>query len=45
MSGDWIEAEADDEALRQAHAVLGGTQHFELWERKRLIRRSNGGSR
>jgi len=40
-SGDWVEAEADDEALRHAQALLGGTGRFELWEKDRLIARAD----
>lgn len=35
-SADWIEAEADAEAIRLARAQAG-LGHFELWERKRLV--------
>jgi hypothetical protein len=33
-TADWIEAEADDEALRLASETSG---NFELWQRDRLI--------
>jgi len=40
---DWIEAEADEQALRRAHeAVKSGS--FELWQRKRLVGRVRNGS-
>jgi hypothetical protein len=35
-SADWIAAEADDEALRQAEVMARGAS-FELWDRKRLV--------
>jgi hypothetical protein len=36
ISADWLEADADDDALRQAHEQAGGAR-FELWDRDRLI--------
>lgn len=36
ISADWLDAEADAEALRQAHDRMDGAP-FELWDRKRLI--------
>ena len=35
-TGDWIEADGDDDALRQAEERVDGGD-FELWERKRLV--------
>lgn len=42
MSADWIEAEADSEALRQAADQMDG-HSFELWERGRLVGPADGG--
>ena len=43
-SADWIAADADEDALLRAH-LMTGNANFELWERKRLIRRvHNGGA-
>lgn len=39
VSADWLQANADDEALRQACEQMDGTP-FELWDRNRLIRSS-----
>jgi hypothetical protein len=41
-TAEWIEANADEEALRQAHAVVDG-KAFELWERQRLIAAKKAG--
>jgi hypothetical protein len=35
-SADWIEADADADAIRLARTQVG-TAQFELWERKRLV--------
>jgi hypothetical protein len=35
-SADWIEAPADAAAIDQARQQVG-SDHFELWERKRLV--------
>ena len=35
-SADWIDAEADEQALEQARDHAGGGR-FELWERERLV--------
>lgn len=35
-SADWLEAEADEDALRQARDRMDRTP-FELWDRNRLI--------
>jgi hypothetical protein len=43
-SAEWIEAEADEEALRQANAMVDGARNFELWERRRLVARTQSGS-
>lgn len=40
-TGDWIEADSDDDALRQAEERAGGGS-FELWERQRLVGASPG---
>lgn len=40
-TADWIDAEADDDALRQAREAGG---NFELWQRRRLIGRVPEGS-
>ena len=37
-NAEWLDADSDEDALRQARALAGG--NFELWERKRLITRS-----
>ena len=42
-SADWIAADADEDALRQAHLMVDGA-NFELWERKRLIGRVRNGA-
>jgi len=44
ISADWLEAQADEEALRQAHDRMDGTP-FELWDRNRLISSSRERSR
>lgn len=36
MTADWLDAEADDDALRQANDRMDGNP-FELWDRNRLI--------
>jgi hypothetical protein len=43
ISADWLEAEADDDALAQAQDHSGG-RPFELWDRDRLISRSVDGT-
>jgi hypothetical protein len=43
MSADWIEAESDDEALKEARQHGDGIR-YELWARDRLVERSNPGS-
>lgn len=39
---DWIEAEGDENAVRQAED-RAGSGRFELWERERLVSRSGNG--
>ena len=39
VSADWIEADADADALRLAQDRAQGGR-FELWEQRRLIRRA-----
>lgn len=39
MSADWIAADSDAEALQLMRDRVDGTR-FELWERKRLVARS-----
>ena len=39
MSADWIAADSDAEALQLLRDRVDGTR-FELWERKRLVARS-----
>ena len=39
MSADWISADGDAEALQLMRDRVDGTR-FELWERKRLVARS-----
>jgi hypothetical protein len=41
IGADWLDAAADEEACRQAQE-LAGEGSYELWERKRLVSRSNG---
>ena len=41
-SAEWIEADADEDALRQAHLMVDGVS-FELWERERLVERRQKG--
>jgi hypothetical protein len=36
VSADWIEADADAEAARQAQELMNG-HRFELWQRNRLL--------
>ncbi|MFL6731664.1 MAG: hypothetical protein ACJ8EP_04905 [Sphingomicrobium sp.] len=36
VSADWIEADADAEAARQAQELMNGNR-FELWQRNRLL--------
>jgi hypothetical protein len=36
IGADWIEAEGDDQAVREASGLAGGTR-FELWDRRRLV--------
>ena len=36
ISADWIEADADAEAARQAQEMMDG-HRFELWQRDRLV--------
>jgi len=36
VSADWIEADADAEAARQAQELMDG-HRFELWQRNRLL--------
>jgi hypothetical protein len=40
-TAEWIAADADDDALREARRLVDGTG-FELWERKRLVGRRDG---
>ena len=44
-NAEWIEAEADERALRQARLMVDGTPSFELWDRKRLVARFRNGIR
>ena len=39
MSADWIAADGDAAALKHVHDRLDGAR-FELWDRKRLVGRS-----
>jgi hypothetical protein len=39
MSADWIAADSDAEAVGHVRDQVNGTR-YELWERKRLIARS-----
>jgi hypothetical protein len=39
MSADWIDAEGDQQAIAQARERAAG--RFELWQRNRLIGRSD----
>ena len=39
-AADWIEADGDEAAVRQAQDRAGDGQ-FELWERNRLVKRSD----
>jgi len=39
ISAEWIAADADDDALREAHRMIDGAR-FELWDRKRLVSRN-----
>jgi hypothetical protein len=39
-AADWIEADGDEEAVLQAHDRAGNGR-FELWERDRLVTRSD----
>lgn len=43
VRADWLEADADEAALRQARDRMDGTP-FELWDRNRLISSSREGS-
>jgi hypothetical protein len=38
VTADWIEAERDEDALREAHVRVEGAEH-ELWQRGRLVAR------
>ena len=40
-----MDADADEQALQQAHALTGREQRFELWDRERLIACVRSGSR
>ena len=42
-SAVWLDADADDEALRQARQMVDGID-FELWERGRLVGRKKDGA-
>lgn len=44
MNAQWIEAGDDEHAWSQAREVAAG-DGFELWERKRLVARSEDGAR
>lgn len=44
MNAQWIEAGDDEHARNQAREAAGG-DIFELWERKRLVARSEDSSR
>lgn len=41
MSALWVEADGDDDAVREAHAQIDGAR-FELWEKQRLVARNDG---
>jgi hypothetical protein len=43
ISADWLEAKADEEALRMAREQVDG-ERFELWDRNRLISSPRGPS-
>ena len=45
VNAEWLDADADDEALRSARAMVDGSSGFELWERRRLIARVRNGLR
>ena len=36
MGADWIDADDDERAVREARSRAGGTR-YELWDRRRLI--------
>jgi len=42
-NAEWIEADADEDAVRQAHVTDGA--RFELWERDRLVAQVSNASR
>jgi hypothetical protein len=42
IAADWLEAESDEDALREA-AERTPSRTFELWERERLVARVRGG--
>ena len=44
-NAEWIEADADEQALHHAKMMVDGTPSFELWERKRLVARFRNGLR
>jgi len=44
-TAEWLEADADEEALHRAHALVDGAPSVELWERGRLIARLRNRSR
>lgn len=40
MSADWIAADSHDEAVKHVRAQIDGAR-FELWDRKRLVARTD----
>jgi hypothetical protein len=41
VGADWLEAQEDEDALREVHERLDGAR-FELWDRSRLVSSSRG---
>ena len=44
-NAEWLEADVDDDAIRQGRVMMDGAPSFELWDGQRLVARVRRGLR
>ena len=44
-NAEWLEADVDDDAIRQGRVIMDGAPSFELWDGQRLVARVRKGLR